>query len=514
MGVGTYESYDREFEYCDGSHAIAELLVFPGLVEKAHALTALQSLVDSIYWCYLSTGPEATEHNEEREKIYKLIPVRDQLKAAKTKGGDEWNADKEKQLVDIRAELKQLISVWKKTGYQYTAQIYREISMQNSDYGGMENVHNTTIIASRMVPSSLITDQGYLYMEGVKIHEYYHNINGSQVTGESPFEIWLNEAVTVYIQRQREYVLFGEDFMRLKEVLYSFTPGQGPLAVDDGPNAMPIEPRGFNRTQELISAMTYSKAPEFVSMVALIIGKPAFDRGLDLYHTKFSYSNASTDDWIRCMEEASGEKLMDMANLWLRRSGHPHILYSGTYDAASKKYTLELEQTRLPENDPTPWILPVSWSLVKDGKVIKEGVYKMNGVKETMIVSDVDIEPDFLSFARSWSFFGTHANHNASVAQLACQARTDPDVVNRYFAYRAVVDKEKASIIEQLVNGDRSPTIAPDFIELHAKLLFDKSLTEGARASILREGEDIHTRPDLSFRYWEVGKSNTYVYRN
>jgi len=25
--------------------------------------------------------------------------------------------------------------------------------------------------------------------------QYYHNINGSQVTGESPFEIWLNEAV-------------------------------------------------------------------------------------------------------------------------------------------------------------------------------------------------------------------------------------------------------------------------------------------------------------------------------
>ena len=33
---------------------------------------------------------------------------------------------------------------------------------------------------------------------------YYHNINGSLVTGQSPFEIWLNEAVTVHIQRQRE----------------------------------------------------------------------------------------------------------------------------------------------------------------------------------------------------------------------------------------------------------------------------------------------------------------------
>jgi aminopeptidase N len=41
-------------------------------------------------------------------------------------------------------------------------------------------------------------------MEGVKIHEYYHNINGSECTGSCPFEIWLNEAVTVHIQRKRK----------------------------------------------------------------------------------------------------------------------------------------------------------------------------------------------------------------------------------------------------------------------------------------------------------------------
>jgi hypothetical protein len=58
--------------------------------------------------------------------------------------------------------------------------------------------------------------------------------------------------VTVYIQRERENVLFGADYMRLREILYAMMPGQGPLAIDAGPTAMPIEPVGFNRTQELI----------------------------------------------------------------------------------------------------------------------------------------------------------------------------------------------------------------------------------------------------------------------
>ena len=73
----------------------------------------------------------------------------------------------------------------------------------------------------------------------------------------------------MHIQRQREDMLFGADFMRLRHVLYAFAAVTGPLAEDASPIAMPVEPYGFNRTQELISSMTYSKAPEFVRMVWL-----------------------------------------------------------------------------------------------------------------------------------------------------------------------------------------------------------------------------------------------------
>ena len=55
--------------------------------------------------------------------------------------------------------------------------------------------------------------------------------------------------------------------------------------------------KGFNRTQELISATTYSKAPEFVRMIELLLTKPVFARGLDLYYTRFAYANATTDNW-------------------------------------------------------------------------------------------------------------------------------------------------------------------------------------------------------------------------
>jgi len=103
-----------------------ELLVFEGLVKEEHALTAINSLHDSVQWVNISTGPEAAEHLEEQEHIYKLIEEREELK----KKGD--GADQQK-LADIRAQLKKLISVWRKTGYAYTADVYREIAMENSD---------------------------------------------------------------------------------------------------------------------------------------------------------------------------------------------------------------------------------------------------------------------------------------------------------------------------------------------------------------------------------------------
>ena len=55
--------------------------------------------------------------------------------------------------------------------------------MQNSDFGGMENVGNTTITANRIMPFPFMTDPAYEYMARVKVHEFYHNLNGSEVTG-------------------------------------------------------------------------------------------------------------------------------------------------------------------------------------------------------------------------------------------------------------------------------------------------------------------------------------------
>ena len=56
------------------------------------------------------------------------------------------------RLADIRSRLAHLISAWSHTGYTYSGQIYREIAMQNSDYGTACGVYRASVLASVRVP--------------------------------------------------------------------------------------------------------------------------------------------------------------------------------------------------------------------------------------------------------------------------------------------------------------------------------------------------------------------------
>jgi len=282
-------------------------------------------------------------------------------------------------------------------------------------------------------------DQSYEYMERVKVHEYYHNINGSEVTGATPFEIWLNEAVTVHMERKRHCAIFGVDYCRLNDVRSMFRPAIGPLAQDKLSTSMAIEPEGFNQSQELVSAVTYSKAPEFIRMVELILGNEQFDINLDQYYTKYHLGNASSMQWLECMQ-GGGFDFSQLAKTWLKRPGYPDVTYSTSYDDGAKEYRVKISQTGFenlpdPENR-GPWEIPVDWALVKDGKVTKEGVYRFVDATGELVITDVSEKPDFLSFARGWSFFGTTKQEGETAEMQRLQAKTDPDMVNRYFAFR------------------------------------------------------------------------------
>jgi len=458
LGCGTYAPFTREFEYPDGKKFLLELLVPPGSDTKA-AEHALDILHDGILWIYLFTGPEMYKDLDLRHELKSLVEKRELLKR------------KKKDVSDLRQELREKVKKIR-PGYQYTGTVYREIGMQNSDFGGMENVGNTTITTNRIMPFPEMSDTAFEYMIRVKVHEFYHNLNGSEVTGRSPFEIWLNEAVTVFIEMKYHAFLFGEEYSRLDTVQDILAPVGGTFALDEGAASLPIEPDGFNDPNELITGMTYVKAPEFVRMIETLIGKEKFAEGLHLYHTRYKHGNASREQWVQCMEEASGFDLKEMARLWLKQTGYPIV------DVKRSEGILTLKQV-----GKKAWEFPlIAAALDKSGKELREQKIWMK--KKEGEIRFEKTPGGFLSLNRGLSFYGK-IKMDASKDQLHLQARKDSDMVNRYLAFYQLADIEKLGLIKGKKEVDRK------FIGLYFSLLSDKKLMDSVGPQIVAIFESV-----------------------
>jgi aminopeptidase N len=465
LGVGCYDTFRREFEYPDGRTFALELLAKPG-ADPAGAERALDILADGVMWVHLFTGRGQYRDRKVREEIWRLVRVRD---AAKRAGDRE-------ALEAVRGELARLVATIE-TGYAYTGAVYREIAMQNSDFGGMENVGNTTIAANRLMPGPDTTDPAFEYMAAVKVHEYYHNENGSEVTGWSPFEIWLNEAVTVHIEDKHHAFFFGEAYSRLRTVLDILEPSAGTLALDRGAGSMPIEPDGFNDPNDLITGVTYVKAPEFVRMIETLMGREKFAEGLALYHDRFRHSNASRADWLRCMEEVSGEDFSGMAAIWLKEKEYPVLTVTPSYDPAARRFNLAYRQSQTPAG--RIWEFPFRFALVDaDGREIADRTVRIAEDAGEIALDGVD-KPAFLSLNRGYSFYGKVA-YRPPENELYLQVLKDSDIIGRFAAFTALADREMLRLLES-----PEAAVSNRFADLCAGLLADDVLMNEAGGQFL-----------------------------
>ena len=483
LGLGTYATFTREFEYPNGHTFTLELLA-PPETNKDLADKSLAMLFDGVLFINLFTGKDKCENKELAKNVYDLVYKREELKLA------------DKNVDDIRKELKELSS-GKTWGYEYTGTVYREIGMQNSNFGGMENVGNTTISTNRLLPFEDSSDGIIEYVTRVKTHEFYHNLNGSEVTGWSPFELWLNEAVTVHIEKEHHEFLFGESYSRLQEVLSLLSPANGVLAEDEGTMVLPIMPEGFNNPDELITSVTYIKGPEFIKMTQLLLGDSNFVKALASYHEKFKHSSAKSDDWIDAMDEYVDFDFKKFAYAWLKRTGFPRVDLIRSYDKASKTYKLELDQTNATEKD--FWQFPLIIALCDEvGTVLDEKTIFVDSKTKSVVFENVDIKPAFVSVNRNQSFYGMVFDKSITEEELFLQAKYDKDLIARYLAYYFLTDKEKTRLLK-----NPNSLVRDELTDLYFNYLSDEKLMDEVGPLMIANFEGVED-PAFAHKYEDL----------
>ena len=348
------------------------------------------------------------------------------------------------------------------TGYEYPFEVYRTICMEKSLYGGMENTGNTTIITEAALIDDTIPDRRLVYAYGVIPHEYEHNHCGSGVTMESVFDMWLNEAYTVNVERAYLARVFGAAFTRRGEIA-SLRGTGGAFAEEEAGMAGAVVREGVNDPDEVVDAITYDKAPEVLNTLRALIGADAYQAAWKEYFRRFAGGNANTDDFLAVFSEVSGRDVRALIGPYLFSVGFPTV--HAAWEWKDGRMTVRLSQDR-------SFTVPVTWTAVKDGKDLCSGVFTLEpsdtATAYTEFTAPFPVKPDFISWNRGGAFYGMLAP-SATEEQLACQARTDPDGGNRVEAMGLLRDKN----------------CVETWLAIYQEIFADQSLDYGLKSALL-----------------------------
>ena len=197
--------------------------------------------------------------------------------------------------------------------------------------------------------------------DSVIVHEIAHQWFGNAVTEGDWDDVWLSEGFATYLTHL---------FVEHAEGRDAFVAG---LRNDrDQIRAFDLENPGYRIVHDNLSDMkqvmtgagTYRKGAWTLHMLRGVVGDEAFWSGLREYYRLYRDKNASTADFRRVMEEASGRELGWFFDQWLTRGGMLKVGGSWRWDAAARVLRLDLEQRQAAE----PYRMPVEVAIEVAGE--------------------------------------------------------------------------------------------------------------------------------------------------
>lgn len=230
-----------------------------------------------------------------------------------------------------------------KYGREYDLDLFMIVAVDDFNMGAMENkglnIFNTSCVLAH---SDTTTDLGFQRVEAVVAHEYFHNWSGNRVTCRDWFQLSLKEGFTVYRDSEFSADMNDRAVKRIEDASFLRT---RQFAEDAGPMAHPIRPDSFIEISNFYTLTIYEKGAEVVRMLATLVGKETFRKACDDYFERFDGTAATCEDFVQCMERASGLDLSQF-RLWYEQAGTPKLVISSDYDQEAQSYSLTIEQVQ------------------------------------------------------------------------------------------------------------------------------------------------------------------------
>ncbi len=344
---------------------------------------------------------------------------------------------------------------------EYDLGEFHIVGVRDFNYGAMENkglnVFNSSLLLADHETS---TDSDFAGILRVVGHEYFHNWSGNRVTLRDWFQLCLKEGLTVYRDQEFTADLGSRSVQRILDVMRL---REEQLPEDLGPLAHPPRPIEYQKIENFYTPTIYRKGAEVVRVLHALIGRDAFDRGMQLYFDSCDGTAATLEDFVSCFEKASGRELRNFFR-WYEQAGTPVLSVSSTFDANTQQVVIEARQHTAPTPNETvklPLPIPLKIGFIsEDGALLKARLQGENIDREEHDVVLEDGSQHFIfEGVRQRPIPAVLRGYQApvildqtlSLADRLRQMAHDTDPFTRWEAGRTLMTE---TILAQVVNGD------------------------------------------------------------
>jgi aminopeptidase N len=207
----------------------------------------------------------------------------------------------------------------KNFGLPYAFGKYDQLFVPEFNAGAMENAGAVTFLEDYVFRSK-VTRASYERRAETVLHEMAHMWFGDLVTMTWWDDLWLNESFATFaaVLCLSEATEFTEAWTTFATVEKSWAYRQDQL-----PSTHPIaaEIPDLAAVEVNFDGITYAKGASVLKQLVAYVGLEHFLAGLRDYFRTHAYGNATFDDLIAALEQASGRDLSDWGQQWLKTTG-------------------------------------------------------------------------------------------------------------------------------------------------------------------------------------------------
>lgn len=386
-------------------------------------------------------------------------------------------------------------------GLEYDLDIFNIVAVSDFNMGAMENkslnIFNTALVLAQ---HETATDSDFMRVESVIAHEYFHNWSGNRVTCRDWFQLSLKEGLTVFRDQEFSSDLHSRAVQRIDDVAHL---RRFQFPEDSGPLAHPIRPDNYIEINNFYTMTVYEKGAEVIRMIRTIIGPENYRKGTDLYFSRHDGQAATCDDFVKCMEDASGVDLSHF-KLWYEQAGTPEVTFKGKYNPEAKTYTVELSQDSPDtpgQKNKKPMHIPVAVGLLNDNgdDVIETRLLNLKNQSQSFVFKDVASKP-VPSVLRNFSA-PVRLKTDHSECDLAFLMVHDSDGFNRWEAGQKYFLRTLGRMISERCSAP------PEFFETYGDLL-DRALAPDADKALMARAISL---PEISSLAQEQNVVDPYL---